>query len=173
MYKFYILPSTNEQFYVRFNYNSEPMVWSETLTTKASAQNNIESIKANAPCADIVDLTAGETGSGYRWEIDCSKMQKLLMKLHQKLLNSNAPALVLGFSFIKDKKMPKRAKTRVRSTITGQFLPKRMAKRWPRTTVTERVGGKPTGGVGRSAITGKFVKKSVVRRSPWTTMRDG
>jgi len=73
MYKFYILPSTNEQFYVRFNYNSEPMVWSETLTTKASAQNNIESIKANAPCADIVDLTAGETGSGYRWEIDCSK----------------------------------------------------------------------------------------------------
>ena len=73
MYTFKILPSTNEQFYARFDYNSEPMVVSETFKTKASAQNNIDSIKANAPYADIVDLTAGETGSGYRWEIDCSK----------------------------------------------------------------------------------------------------
>lgn len=72
-YSFKILPSTDEQFYVRFNYNSEPMVVSETFTTKAAAENNIASIKENAPCADIVDLTAGETGTGYRWEIDCSK----------------------------------------------------------------------------------------------------
>jgi len=69
--------------------------------------------------------------------------------------------------------MFKRPRTRVRSTITGQFLPKRMAKKWPRTTVTEMVGGKSTGGVGRSAITGKFVKHSTVCRYRNTTMRDG
>jgi len=69
--------------------------------------------------------------------------------------------------------MSKRQRTRVRSTITGQFVSKRMAKIWPRTTVTEKVGGKSTGGVGRSAITGKFVKYSTVRRYQNTTMLDG
>jgi len=69
--------------------------------------------------------------------------------------------------------MAKRPRSRVRSTITGQFLPKRMAKIWPRTTVTEKVGGKSTGGVARSAITGKFVNHATVRRYRNTTMRDG
>lgn len=64
-------------------------------------------------------------------------------------------------------------KTRVRSTITGQFVEKKMATRWPRTTVTEKVGGKSTGGVGRSAISGRFVKKSLLSKRPNTTMRDG
>ena len=53
----------------RFMYNSEPIVWSEQLTTKANARTNIESVKKNACLATIIDKTKGETGSGYRFEI--------------------------------------------------------------------------------------------------------
>ena len=53
----------------RFMYNAEPIVWSEQLTTKASAKANAESVKKNACLASIVDLTKGETGTGYRFEI--------------------------------------------------------------------------------------------------------
>jgi len=69
MYTFKIVPSANNQYRVQFLYNSEIMVWSENFTTKSAAQNNISSIKANAPSAKTVDLTVGETGYGYRWEI--------------------------------------------------------------------------------------------------------
>jgi len=61
--------TTNGQFMSRFMYNAEPIVWSEPITTKANAKANAESVKKNACFASIVDLTKGETGSGYRFEI--------------------------------------------------------------------------------------------------------
>ena len=53
----------------RFMYSAEPIMWSETLTTKTSAKANAESVKKNACLATVVDQTKGETGSGYRFEI--------------------------------------------------------------------------------------------------------
>lgn len=70
MYVWKIKLAANGQYRVRFEYNGEPLMWSENYTTKAAAQNCIASMKANAPTAPIVDLTVGELGSGYRFEID-------------------------------------------------------------------------------------------------------
>lgn len=72
-HKFQIAGAKGGQFIARFSYNSEVMVWSETYTSAASAKNCIESIKKNAPEAPVVDLTKGETGKGYRFEIDAAK----------------------------------------------------------------------------------------------------
>ena len=72
MYNFKILDAANSQYRVQFLYNLEIMVWSENFSAKQAAHNNIALIKANAPGSAIVDLTAGESGSGYRWEIDKS-----------------------------------------------------------------------------------------------------
>lgn len=69
MYKFRIKAAANDQFRVQFLYNSEVMVWSENYKSKSGAKNCIESLKAHVPGASIVDTTAGETGSGYRFEI--------------------------------------------------------------------------------------------------------
>lgn len=69
MYNFKIKPTNDGRYRVNFSYNSEIMVWSESFTTKASAQDNIQSIKGNSPNATIVDRTLGEVGFGYRWEI--------------------------------------------------------------------------------------------------------
>lgn len=69
MYKFKIKPAAGGQYRVQFLYNAEIMVWSENYVSKSSAQNCIESLKANAPSAPIVDTTIGESRSGYRWEI--------------------------------------------------------------------------------------------------------
>lgn len=73
MHKFKIKSGANGQYRVQFLYNSEIMVWSENYASKASAENCIDSIKKNAPDAAIVDLTADETGSGYRFEIEQAK----------------------------------------------------------------------------------------------------
>ena len=73
MHKFKIKANEKGAFTVQFVYNSEVMVWSETYSAKASAKNCIASIKKNAPGAAIIDLTKGETGSGYRFEIDEAK----------------------------------------------------------------------------------------------------
>lgn len=73
MYKFKIKDAAIGQYRVQFVYNSEVMVWSENYTTKANAQNCINSIKLNAPFAPIVDTTVGETGYGYRFEIYLDK----------------------------------------------------------------------------------------------------
>jgi hypothetical protein len=43
------------EFRVRFKYNSEVMFSTEGYSSKASAQNAIESIKKNGPGAEIVD----------------------------------------------------------------------------------------------------------------------
>jgi uncharacterized protein len=69
MYKFKLKDAANGQYRVSFIYNAEPMVWSENYVAKASAQNCIASIKANAKTAPIVDLAAGESATGYRFEI--------------------------------------------------------------------------------------------------------
>ena len=45
------------EYRVRFKYNSEIMFSTEGYSSKASAQNAIDSIKANGPDADIVDNT--------------------------------------------------------------------------------------------------------------------
>jgi uncharacterized protein YegP (UPF0339 family) len=66
---FQIKNTAGGQYMSRFMYNAEPIVWSEQLTTKASAKANAESVKKNACLATIVDQTKGETGSGYRFEI--------------------------------------------------------------------------------------------------------
>ena len=66
---FEIAKTKNDSFLIRFKYNSEIMVWSESYTARASAQNCIDSLKKNAPSAAVVDLTKGETGTGYRFEI--------------------------------------------------------------------------------------------------------
>lgn len=70
--------------------------------------------------------------------------------------------------------MAKRSRgTRARSAISGKFVTKFHAKRSPRTTVTEKIGGGSTHGVTRSAISGKFVSKAYGVRNPKTTIRDG
>ena len=69
MYHFELKNTAGGQFMSRFMYNVEPIIWSEQLTTKANARRNAESIQKNACLAKIVDLTKGETGSGYRFEI--------------------------------------------------------------------------------------------------------
>jgi uncharacterized protein YegP (UPF0339 family) len=43
------------EFRVRFKYNSEVMLSSEGYSSKASAQNAIDSVKKNSPGAEIVD----------------------------------------------------------------------------------------------------------------------
>ena len=73
MHKFKIKSGAGGQFRVQFLYNSEIMVWSENYKSKSSAQNCIDSMKKNVGGSQIADLTAGETGSGYRWEIEKAK----------------------------------------------------------------------------------------------------
>jgi len=72
-HKFKIVSRANGQFGAQFVYNSEIMVWSESYTSKASAQNCIDSIKKNAPGAPVADLDKGEDASGYHFEIAPSK----------------------------------------------------------------------------------------------------
>tara|TARA_B100000678_G_scaffold72298_1_gene59363 strand:+ start:143 stop:319 length:177 start_codon:yes stop_codon:yes gene_type:complete len=45
------------EYRVRFKYNSEIMFSTEGYSSKASAQNAIDSIKTNGPDADVVDNT--------------------------------------------------------------------------------------------------------------------
>jgi len=70
---FKIVAAKAGEYRVQFVYNSEIIVWSENYKSKASAKNAIASIKKNAPEAATVDLSAGETGKGYRFEIEAAK----------------------------------------------------------------------------------------------------
>lgn len=72
-HKFKIVGRANGQFGAQFVYNSEVIFWSENYTSKASAQNCIESLKKNAPGAPTADLTSDEDASGYHFEIDKAK----------------------------------------------------------------------------------------------------
>lgn len=71
-HKFKITAAANDQFKFAFVYNAEAIVWSESYKQKGSAKSAIESIKKNAPGAPAVDLTKGEEGSGYRFELVAS-----------------------------------------------------------------------------------------------------
>lgn len=62
-----------QQVGVQFAYNGDIVFWSESYKGKASAKACIASLKKNAPAAPVVDLTKGEEGKGYRFEIDKSK----------------------------------------------------------------------------------------------------
>ncbi len=68
-HKFNITAAANDQFKFDFSYNSEKIFWSENYKAKASAKSAIESLKKNAPEAATVDVSKGEEGSGYRFEI--------------------------------------------------------------------------------------------------------
>jgi uncharacterized protein YegP (UPF0339 family) len=72
-HKFNITSGADNQFKFDFSYNSEKIFWSENYKRKASAKSGIESLKKNGPDALIVDLSEGEAGSGYRFEIVKSK----------------------------------------------------------------------------------------------------
>jgi uncharacterized protein YegP (UPF0339 family) len=54
-YKFEIYKDKAGEFRVRFKYNSETMFSTEGYSSKASAQNAIDSLKKNAPGADVED----------------------------------------------------------------------------------------------------------------------
>jgi uncharacterized protein YegP (UPF0339 family) len=73
MHKFKIVAAKNDEFRVQFAYNSEIIFWSENYAGKPSARNCIDSLKSHAPDATIADLSAGETGSGYHFEIVAGK----------------------------------------------------------------------------------------------------
>lgn len=55
MHKFEIYKDKAGEFRVRFKYNSEIMFSTEGYTSKASAQNAINSIKKNSPVAPVED----------------------------------------------------------------------------------------------------------------------
>ena len=73
MHKFKITAAKGGQFAAKFVYNAETMLWSENYASKASAKNCVDSLKKNAPAAPTVDLTKGETGKGYHFELVASK----------------------------------------------------------------------------------------------------
>jgi|SRR5215217_3864693 len=72
-HKFKITGAANDQFKFAFAYNAESIFWSENYKQKTSAKSAIESLKKNAPDAATVDLSKGEDGKGYRFEIVASK----------------------------------------------------------------------------------------------------
>lgn len=72
-HKFKITSAKGGQFAAKFLYNSEIMLWSENYVGKPNAKSCIDSLKKNAPGAPVVDLTKGESGKGYRFEIVASK----------------------------------------------------------------------------------------------------
>ena len=54
-HKFVIKKTDGGQYRAYFKYNSESIFWTETYTSKASAQNAIDSIKKNGPSAPVED----------------------------------------------------------------------------------------------------------------------
>ena len=57
-HKFEIYKDKAGEFRVRFKFNSEVMFSTEGYTSKASAQNAIDSILKNGPGAEVVDKSA-------------------------------------------------------------------------------------------------------------------
>ena len=56
-YKFEIYKDKAGEYRARFKYNAEIMFSTEGYSSKASAQNAIDSLKKNAPEADVDDLS--------------------------------------------------------------------------------------------------------------------
>ena len=59
-HKFVIEQNKAGEYVAKFKYNSEVIFWTEGYSSKASAQNAIDSIKTNGPDAPIEDETAQE-----------------------------------------------------------------------------------------------------------------
>lgn len=79
-HKFKIVAAKNGEFRTQFCYNSEVLIWTENYKAKASAANAIESIRKNGPTAIVVDLTKGEEGKGYRFELVASKDKQTFVR---------------------------------------------------------------------------------------------
>jgi len=94
-HKFKIVDRKNDQFGVQFVYNSEIIVWSESYKGKASATNCIESIKKNAPDADVADLTKDEDAKGYHFEIVGSKDGQFYVRF----VASNGETMVISETY--------------------------------------------------------------------------
>lgn len=94
-HKFKIVDRANDQFGVQFVYNSEIIVWSESYKAKASATNCIESIKKNAPDADVADLTKDEDAKGYHFEIVASKDDQFFVRF----VASNGETMVISETY--------------------------------------------------------------------------
>lgn len=58
-HKFEIIKDKAGEYRVRFKYNAETIFSTEGYTSKASAQNAIDSIKKNGPGAPVEDNSAG------------------------------------------------------------------------------------------------------------------
>lgn len=56
-HRFEIRKNKAGEFVAYFIYNSETMFWTEGYSSKAGAQNAIDSIKKNGPDAKVVDET--------------------------------------------------------------------------------------------------------------------
>jgi uncharacterized protein YegP (UPF0339 family) len=56
-YKFEIYKDKAGEYRARFKYNAEIMFSTEGYSSKASAQNAIDSLKKNAPGAEVDDLS--------------------------------------------------------------------------------------------------------------------
>lgn len=95
MHRFKIVAAKDGQSRVQFVYNSEVIVWSENYKAKASAKNCIESIKKHAPAAAVADLSAGETGSGYRFEIVAGKTSGFFVRF----VASNGETMVISENY--------------------------------------------------------------------------
>lgn len=54
-HKFIIKKNKAGEYVAYFNYNAEPIFWTEGYSSKASAQNAIDSIKSNGPGAEVDD----------------------------------------------------------------------------------------------------------------------
>jgi len=58
-HRFEIRKNKAGEFVAYFVYNAETIFWTEGYSSKASAQNAIDSILKNGPNAEVVDTTAG------------------------------------------------------------------------------------------------------------------
>jgi uncharacterized protein YegP (UPF0339 family) len=52
-HKFVIKKTENGQYRAYFSYNRETIFWTETYTSRAAAQNAVDSIKRNGPDAPV------------------------------------------------------------------------------------------------------------------------
>ena len=60
-----------------------------------------------------------------------------------------------------------------RSARTGRFVKASTAARSPKTTVTQSVPSKSSGGHHRSAITGRYISDAAAARHPNTSISEG
>lgn len=54
-HQFIIKKDAKGEYRAYFNYNAEPIFWTEGYSSKAGAQNAIDSIKSNGPGAPVDD----------------------------------------------------------------------------------------------------------------------